>query len=206
MAGPYQQQQLCRGVEDSLLTVVPEPNFLPYPRITLLVDPGVLGQCGICHDSQLMLRSQGVMIDDQTVALLPCGHIAGFVCLRYWFETNKTCPFCRVPLKYELCSHWSKLIRPLHTETLYSIPDPIPVGGKIHLQCESCSVATNTKAIQQILEGLAELFRKLRAEYQAAKHEKLKLIIKRRIAEVKAKIDNAMQELATSSDMARSGW
>ncbi|KAK7748525.1 hypothetical protein SLS53_000545 [Cytospora paraplurivora] len=107
------------------------------------------------------------------------------------------------PLPFE---HSSKLIRPLTTETLYSIPDPIPVGGSIHAQCAECSSTTNRKATQQILDGLAEMFRKLRAEYQAAKNEKLKLIIKRRIAEVKAKIDNAMQELATSSDMARSGW
>lgn len=126
--------------------------------------------------------------------------------MRNWLDFNKTCPFCRIPLEYELCKHSSRLIRPLTRENLYSVPDPIPVGGKIREQCFDCSVATNRKVNQQLLDGFVERFRKLRAEYQATKSRPVKLAIKQRIAGVKLRMESTMQELAAPSAMSCDRW
>lgn len=76
MTGKKQRQELPLDVDEALLTVVSGSNFLLYPRITLAVDPSQLGQCGICQESQLLLRDHETAVDDSTVAILPCGHIA----------------------------------------------------------------------------------------------------------------------------------
>lgn len=93
MPGSKQHQQLKQlDIDEALLTVVSDPNFLLYPRLTLSVDAGELGQCGICHESQLLLRSQETAVDDQTVAILPCGHIA--VCQVFFYSlTRLSLPF-----------------------------------------------------------------------------------------------------------------
>lgn len=206
MAGPCQDEQLGTGFEKAFLTVGPQSNFLPYPRTTLLVDASFLGQCGICRDSQLLLRSACDEYDDQTVAIMPCGHIAGYMCLKDWFKNKRTCPFCRLPLEYEFCKHPSKLIRPLTKETIHSIADPVPVGGKIRDQCVDCSLTTDRVATQALLDGLAEMLRMYRARYQTKKDEQERLILKRRISAVRTQIDTTMKQLITPSDMARSGW
>ena len=89
MTGARQQQSLGLDLDDALLTVVSSPNFLLYPKVTLSVDACELGQCGICHESQLLLRDHGAIIDDQTVAILPCGHIA----VRQLFSYPDPSPF-----------------------------------------------------------------------------------------------------------------
>lgn len=76
MPGSKQHQQSILDIEEALLAVVADPNFILYPRLTLSVDESELGHCGICQESQLLLRSQEAALDDQTVAILPCGHIA----------------------------------------------------------------------------------------------------------------------------------
>lgn len=126
--------------------------------------------------------------------------------MRNWLGFKKTCPFCRIPLEYELCKHSTRLIRPLTKENICSVPDPIPVGGKIHEQCFDCSVATNRKVNQELLDDFAESFKKLRAQYQTAKSQLFRLEIKHRIAGVKQRMDNTMQELAAPSAMARLRW
>lgn len=206
MPGSKQHQRLEIEVDETFLSVVSNPHFLLYPRLTLSVDANELGQCGICHDSQLLLRSQETVHDDQTVAILPCGHIAGYECLRNWLDFNKTCPFCRISLEYELCKHSSRLIWPLTKENLYSVPDPIPSGGKIREQCFDCSVETNRKVNQQLLDGFVGKFKKLRAEYQAATSQHVKLVIKQRIVGVKLRMESTMQELAAPSSTSRDTW
>ena len=128
------------------------------------------------------------------------------MCLSNWLDLKKSCPFCRIPLEYELCKHASKLLRPLTRETLYSVPDPIPAGGKIHAQCFDCSVATNRRVNQHLLDRLVERFKKLRAEYQAADSEQFRLKIKHAMAGVKRKMDSTMQELAAPSGMTCIRW
>ncbi|ROW05307.1 hypothetical protein VSDG_00110 [Cytospora chrysosperma] len=127
----------------------------------------------------------------------------GYDCLRNWLDFNKTCPFCRIPVEYELCKHSSRLIRPLTRENLYSVPDPIPSGGKISEQCFDCSVETNRKVNQQLLDGFVGKFKKLRAEYQAATSQHVKLVIKQRIVGVKLRMESTMQELAAPSSTSR---
>lgn len=132
--------------------------------------------------------------------------VQGYNCLSTWLDVSKACPFCRTSIKYELCKHATRLIRPLTRENLYSVPDPIPLGGKIHAQCFDCSVATNRAVNQQLLDGLVEDFKKLRAEYQGAKSKTDKLIIKHRIAVLKLRMDITMQELAAPCTIAFQRW
>ena len=191
---------------EALLVEIENPNFIPCPKLSLSIDAMKLGNCGICQESQLLLRSSKRPLDDQTVAILPCGHVAGYDCLRNWFSYNKSCPFCRIPLEYQLCTHSSRLIRPLTRENLFSTPDTLPVGGVVPPQCFECSVATNTNVHRYLLDSMLEKFKTLRTEYHAEEDEKKKLEVKLQILTCKKRIDKAIEELAAYPIVARKNW
>lgn len=195
------------GELDALLVEIENPNFLPCPKLSLFVDSGKLGQCGICQETQLLLRSERKGYDDHTVAILPCGHIAGYDCLKNWFSLNKkSCPFCRTPLQYELCAHHSRLIRPLTRENLFSAPDTLPMGGTIPVQCVECSIATNTSVNKYLLDAMVSEFRNLRDKYHAEPDPLKKSLIKLQIAGCKKSMDKAIEERATYPSLARTRW
>ncbi|KAH8764378.1 hypothetical protein F5883DRAFT_352079, partial [Diaporthe sp. PMI_573] len=148
--------------------------YIPCPKVSLSLDAEKLGNCGICHESQLLLRSQKKGLDDQTVAILPCGHIAGYECLKNWFSFNKSCPFCRITLQYQLCTHSTRLIRPLTRENLFSTPDTLPFGGTLPPQCLDCSIETNASVHKYLLDHMLGQFKTLRAEYHEEADESKK--------------------------------
>lgn len=191
---------------EALLIEVENPNFIPCPKVTLSVDASKLGNCGICQENQLLLRSDKKALDDQSVAILPCGHIAGYECLKNWFSFNKSCPFCRTPLEYQLCKHSSRLIRPLTRESLLSTPDTLPVGGVIPPQCFECSLATNAHINKQLLDILFGKFKALRISYHAEKDERKKLEVKLQISTCKKRIDKAIEELTAYQTTAGKKW
>lgn len=156
----------------TLLAGDSDPNFLPCPKITLFVDPNILGSCGICN-AQLEFRSE----EDKTpmpigaeVSIVPCGHLACYACMTECLRMKPECPFCRLSLQYEFCpgSHSLTLCRPITKESLFSVPDTLPMGGKISDQCGECRVHTNKLTSDTILDSLADAFKKMRAEYQRA--------------------------------------
>lgn len=193
---------------EALLVEVENPNFIPCPKVSLSIkeDAAKLGQCGICQESQLLLRSERRGLDDHTLAILPCGHVAGYSCLRNWFSFNKSCPFCRMPLEYQLCSHPSRLIRPLTRENLLSTPDTLPVGGVVPPQCAECSIATNSSVNKYLLDAMLEKFKELRTAYHAETDARKKLEVKLQILTCKKRLDKAIEELAAYPTLARTRW
>lgn len=114
----------------ALLAGDPDPGFLPCPKISLYVDPSLLGSCGICH-GKLEFRSCSnssrqededlaaatttttttlLMASDAEVAMVPCGHLACYACMTQCLEcrvsTNKLAS--EVILK-SLAEDWERL-------------------------------------------------------------------------------------------------
>lgn len=154
----------------SLLAGDCSPNFLPCPKISLFVDPNILGSCGICH-VKLEFRSQEeTAMTGAEVTIVPCGHLACYTCMTMCLQTKPECPFCRLSLTYELCSpsHSIKLCRAITKESLFSLPDTIPMGGKVADQCHECRILTNKLTSEGVLGSFAEVFKVLRKQYQEA--------------------------------------
>lgn len=160
------------NLAEALLSNFSNPNFLPCPKVSLYIDPEILGYCGICQTTQLILRSQQEDgITDSTIAIIPCGHLACYGCLTKWIRAKPECPFCRFSLTYELCRHPQELVRTITKETLFSLPETIPMGGKIPEQCRECRITTNKQVNERILENLAVGFKRLQGEYRMATDE-----------------------------------
>lgn len=153
------------NLADALLTSDSDPNFLPCPRITLYGTPTVtFGLCGICQVKQLAIVGEG---ENPVLAILPCAHVACIDCFEKCLQNKAQCPFCRFELKYELCRHPLEA-RVITRENLLSIPDTVPLGGRIPDQCRACRLATNASANENILNTLAEVFQTLRHQYKTA--------------------------------------
>lgn len=158
------------NLAEALLPDISDPTFLPCPQITLCVDSRAsLGLCGICQTAQLKLQNE---LEHQStlsraITIIPCGHLACYGCLMRCLENKAECPFCRFPLHYELCHHPLKG-RVITEQSLFSIPDTIPMGGRIPDQCPDCRVATNRRANESILKSLVDGFRILREQYRTA--------------------------------------
>lgn len=163
-------QESNLNLAEALLPGNSNPTFLPCPQITLCVDPkAALGLCGICQTAQLEFPSASECLSrlSQAITIIPCGHFACFECLTRSLENKAECPFCRLPLHYEFCHHPLKG-RVITTESLFSIPDTLPMGGLIPDQCPECRVVTNRTANGTILIGLVDGFRALREQYHTA--------------------------------------
>lgn len=170
---------------EALLADMSDRNFLPCPQITLFADAEAsLGICGICQTTQLELQpgqqdtstqhthpsscpSSYSSSSDPAVAILPCGHVACHACMSRCLESRAQCPFCRLPLRYELCCHPLRA-RVLTRANLLSTPDTVPMGGRIPDQCPACRVGTNRVASESILASLADSFQTLRGQYNRA--------------------------------------
>lgn len=50
-------------------------------------------RCAICYDN---------MLPEQSCKQLACGHCYHELCLRRWFETSSTCPYCRADLRRQM--------------------------------------------------------------------------------------------------------
>ncbi|KAG8166485.1 hypothetical protein KVR01_002174 [Diaporthe batatas] len=144
--------------------------------------------------------------DDSTVAILPCGHIAGYKCLKQWFEVQQCCPFCRLPMNYQLCKHSSRLIRPLTRENLFGTPETLPAGGHLPPQCYECSIETDASVHKYLLGAMLAQFKSLRTEYNKETHEGKKIDLKSQLGTIKKRIDQAVGELAAYPARARARW
>lgn len=153
------------NLAEALLVSDSDPSFLPCPRITLYGDSAAtLGLCGICQVNKLEVLSER---QSPGLAILPCAHIACIDCLEQCLQIKPQCPFCRFELRYELCCHPLQA-RGITKENLLSIPETVPVGGIIPDQCQTCRLATNVSANENILRSLAEVFQSLRQQYKTA--------------------------------------
>jgi hypothetical protein len=115
-----------------------QDGFFPCPKITFLVDQPLNLECKLCHVTNLTFRSDTLGISDRTPAILPCGHLAGFRCLKKYIEAKNDCPFCRMPLVYEGCGHKIPP-RPVTRESVHLLPRTLPDGGKVPHICRDCA-------------------------------------------------------------------
>ncbi|EKJ73941.1 hypothetical protein FPSE_05902 [Fusarium pseudograminearum CS3096] len=138
----------------------PEESFIPFPKVTFLVDKPIKIQCQICHQANCQIKPDAEPPDESQFSLMPCGHAACSNCLEQWFKTQKTCPFCRANLVYG-CGH-AVPPRPLTEEGLHMIPKTLPDRGCIPNFCVHCR-----KAIQ--MEEAKDKFRQAVEEFEAAR-------------------------------------
>lgn len=117
-------------------------TFVPLPKVTFLIDRPQNLTCRLCLVSELRLSlNNQEQVTDGTPALMPCGHIAGAVCLNEAIESmnpgDLACPFCRYPLTYTGCGH--RVPEQLLTEeSVRVMPETVPNGGVVPALCSGC--------------------------------------------------------------------
>ncbi|KAI2781160.1 hypothetical protein F4815DRAFT_444707 [Daldinia loculata] len=117
-------------------------SYFPDPMVTFLVDRPEDLLCQICQTVTLSIGSMAHTPNDDTPAILPCGHLACHNCLRAWVDANRSCPFCRKEMKYSGCGHTLKPALIAH-DTITTLPKTLPRGGKIAENCRECQDTEN---------------------------------------------------------------
>ncbi|KAL4729390.1 hypothetical protein ACLX1H_003807 [Fusarium chlamydosporum] len=139
----------------------PEESFLPFPKVTFLIDEPIRLECQICRQVSCQIKSDAEPLDETNFSLMPCGHAACSYCLETWFRTQDTCPFCRVDLIYPGCGHTIPA-RSLTREGLHLLPRTLPDQGRIPSLCAKCLKA-------KLLTEAEEKFRRAADEFRAAR-------------------------------------
>lgn len=151
--------------------------FVPCPKVTFLVDKPRPVLCQICRESHFRLRGGTTRLADETFAILPCGHVAGSVCLAQWCEQHHECPFCRFKLKYPGCRHHIEPI--LLTSTgIHLLPRTLPDNGKIPQQCEECVKQGLLKSAQESFAAAVSDFeiKRRRAHFTGKEDDERELV------------------------------
>lgn len=174
----------------------PAECFLPHPKITFLVDRPRGLVCQICKVSSLSVRSErdaGLLDDDCTPAVLPCGHVAGARCLEEWFRSGagsrRDCPFCRKRLTYAACGHRVHERR-VTQESVHLLPKTLPAGGCLPDRCAECTKRVLKKAAERRYDDTNREFMEARSRYHrtGSAADELLLLVK------KDQLENLMLE------------
>jgi hypothetical protein len=140
----------------------PKESFLPFPKVTFLIDEPIRLECQICRQVNCQIKSDAEPLDEPNFSLMPCGHAACSCCrLEKWFKTQDTCPFCRIKLVYPGCEH-AVPARSLTNEGLHLLPRTLPDQGWIPSLCAQCLKA-------RLLTQAEEKFRQATQEFRAAR-------------------------------------
>ncbi|KAK2066826.1 hypothetical protein P8C59_000610 [Phyllachora maydis] len=158
---------------DSINSMSPKGSFVPMPKITFLIDQPRNLKCDICLlDMEFGAPvARGTERPVGTPAMLACGHMACLRCLDKWVADKGTCPFCRLKLEYELCSHMMKA-KPVDRESVHLLPKTLPEGGRLPDQCGHCTLKTSQKVAERLDAALAQPFREARERYAKTKSRK----------------------------------
>lgn len=179
-------------------------TFFPLPLITFGVDNPQNITCRLCRVSELRLMPAGVPrsapqppVTDNMPAIMPCGHIAGAVCLADSFEGTEegewSCPFCRMHLVYPECGHRVKE-RVLTGRTIAGVPPTIPMGGEIPDMCPDCRAETLQMDTDVFLNINIHEFKQARETYRFDPDEETALYIMERAEQIRKLCGNAMEE------------
>lgn len=191
-------QNLGLDFSETLLSNAQDSNFLPCPKIALYAgEKAGLGLCGICQVSRLTVRTEKQSLSGAALTVIPCGHIACWQCLEMCLVMKAECPFCRTRLEYEYCSH-PLTGRVITRENLLSLPETLPMGGRIPDQCPECRIITNEKANRSILRSLSETFHCLRLHHRVADDRK-KAAIRYRLQTMQMQFDLVAKRLSAEA-------
>ncbi|KAH7198143.1 uncharacterized protein B0J16DRAFT_35197 [Fusarium flagelliforme] len=139
----------------------PEESFVPFPKVTFLIDEPIGLECQICRQVSCQIKSDAEPLDETNFSLMPCGHTACSRCLKKWFKTQDTCPFCRVDLVYPGCGH-AIPTRSLTREGLHLLPRTLPDQGWIPSLCAHCLK-------EKLLTQAEKKFRQATQDFRAAR-------------------------------------
>ncbi|KAG8667203.1 hypothetical protein FPOAC1_012028 [Fusarium poae] len=142
----------------------PEESFIPFPKVTFLIDKPIRLECQICHQANCQIRSDSEPLDESDFSLMPCGHAACSGCLEKWFKTQDTCPFCRTKLAYPGCGH-AIPARSLTKEGLHLLPRTLPDQGWIPSFCAQCLKVTLMTQAEEKFQQVAQEFRAARQRF-----------------------------------------
>ncbi|KAL2131640.1 hypothetical protein VTI74DRAFT_4767 [Chaetomium olivicolor] len=141
--------------------------YMPDPKYTFcFAKQGVA--CMICTESSLTLPRSQERTRDSNPSLLPCGHVFGHDCLKLWLQSHDTCPICRFRLRYELCSHRISPCR-LTKENVLFVPQTIPDGGMVGLQCSQCWQDTDQRVASELLMPLTRKYYECKMAYEISR-------------------------------------
>ncbi|KAI0427853.1 hypothetical protein F5Y09DRAFT_314979 [Xylaria sp. FL1042] len=122
------------------------PNWLPFfsPTGEVLIDGLFEVECFICNKMLSITRPPDDKVE--RFAVMPCGHIVGYECLKLWINSkssNCTCPCCRTPLWHKDCEH---AIKPTSIKAggAKNMREAITQGiGNLPPRCSFCTQGAN---------------------------------------------------------------
>ncbi|KAI0813802.1 hypothetical protein GGR55DRAFT_635952 [Xylaria sp. FL0064] len=165
--GYLRQTRGSPSIDGSTKKLTNQDSFVPSPKVTFLIDKPTNLTCQICHQAQLKLAVTAEDPAPDMACILPCAHIACCECMNAWLESHTSCPFCRVSLIHTRCKHQVKP-RLIAQDTIHSIPQTVPNGGKIGAMCFRCTEKDRR-------EITVERWTKLADNYKAARRKAEKL-------------------------------
>lgn len=59
----------------------PDDSFIPFPKVTFLIDKPIRIQCQICHQANCQIKPDAEPPGESEFSLMPCGHAACSNCL-----------------------------------------------------------------------------------------------------------------------------
>ncbi|KAI1127151.1 hypothetical protein F5Y10DRAFT_243277 [Nemania abortiva] len=137
--------------------------FVPSPKVTFLIDQPEDLVCQICQQTRLKLAITAENPGPDITVILPCGHIGCHECINLWFGDHDACPFCRTDLVHRGCRHLAKA-RFIAQDTIHSLPETLPAGGKIGNTCFRCAEKQSRELSIRRMADLAEKFKAARRE------------------------------------------
>lgn len=190
-------------------------SFFPIPLVTFSIDAPDNIVCQICRVSELRLTPPGVPrrrplppYTDDMPAIMPCGHVAGAVCLETLMEESEDeawlCPFCRMDLVYARCGHRIKP-RVLTSQSIASLPLTLPMGGEIPQLCRSCEEDADHVGIEISLNLHMQEFRVTRQMHKDDPKEDTALWMLR-IAEHIRQVAGRSEERDVKADLGFQSW
>lgn len=170
--------------------------FMPCPAITILVDLCDEFTCQLCCCSKMDIFSHADDAD-QTFHIMPCGHIAGRLCLEHWSAAEAKmnrqfqCPFCRLPLQHPVCGHRVQS-RPLRRKDVGLLPQTLPEGGKIGDRCRACTDAWLKDKLRRLKSKYTEARSRLRRSLSVRDEEEFLTI--------KAELEDTIRSLQSATN------
>ncbi|KAI0396408.1 hypothetical protein F5Y17DRAFT_456139 [Xylariaceae sp. FL0594] len=146
--------------DDGRKRIADEEAFVPSPKITFLIDRPHNLICQICHAVRLEMAKTEADERSCAPSLFPCGHICCSGCADKWLAQNDSCPFCRMSMRYELCTH---RVEPclIARDTIHTVPETLVNGGVIEARRKADHLGTDEaidemKKAQKAFERLPE--------------------------------------------------